>query len=431
MRDFLLLGLFPFLVFFAFRKPFIGLALWLWTSLVPTHIWAYGIATSIKWNMIFAGITIIGFFLSKNNNKPSANSLFVLLILFFLHATLSTIFNIGFDPHVWQEWEYLFKSIVFFIFVVLIVHKKIHIEALMWACVFSISIRAAGDGVSVLLSGGGHVVRGLSPTFPDNNLSALATLMCLPMLFYLYTQYKQHILFKAGLLGLIFTNVLFVLGSDSRGGFLGLLVLAGYFFVKSKKKVPILIGLTLISLIGLSVMDNAWFDRMNTIQNANQDGSFMSRVVSWKVALLLAIENPIFGGGFDAAAYKPTWQALVLNFDKVNFIPSPEPKVTHVSHSIYFQVLGDLGFIGLILFLIILNKTYQQFNFLRKSKGEAWLTSLGTFMTLSIVAFAVSGAALNAAYNEIFLMLVGLAIATSRSCFLSIQATIVQTGFKK
>lgn len=414
MRDFLLLGLLPFLVYFAFRKPFIGLALWLWTSLVPTHIWAYGIATSIKWNMIFAVITIIGFFVSKNKNRFSAHSLFILLILFFLHATLSTIFNIGFEPHVWQEWEYLLKSIVFFIFVVLIVHKKIHIEALMWACVLSISIRAAGDGVSVLLSGGGHVVSGLSPTFPDNNLSALATLMCLPMLFYLYTQHKQYLLFKFGLLGLIFTNVLFVLGSDSRGGFLGLLVLAGYFFVKSKRKIPILIGLILVSIIGLSVMDNAWFDRMNTIQNANQDGSFMSRVVSWKVALLLAIENPLLGGGFDAAAYKPTWQALVLNFNKVDFIPSPDPQVTHVSHSIYFQVLGDLGFVGLILFLTILNKTYKQFNLLRKSNKEEWLTSLGTFMTLSIVAFAVSGAALNAAYNEIFFMLIGVSITAKK-----------------
>ena len=138
----------------------------------------------------------------------------------------------------------------------------------------------------------------------------------------------------------------------------------------------------------------------------------MSRVVSWKLAIILALENPVFGGGFDAASYGPTWRYLVLLFDRVSFIPSPDPHIMHVAHSIYFQVLGDLGFVGLFIYLLLLYGTFSRFNQFKKLKSEQqfWLEDFGRFMTLSIVAFAVSGAALSAAYNEIFIMLISLSI---------------------
>ena len=412
MRDLFLLILLPFLIYCCFKRPYLGLALWLWSSLVPVNIWAYGTATSIRWNMIFAACTVASYIFSKRTTNEKG-PLFGLVLLFFAHATLSSVFHIGYDSHVWTEWEYMFKSVVFFIFVVLIVKKKNHFDALMWACALSVSARASIDGLKVLFSGGGHVVTGISSTFNDNNLSALAVLMCLPMLFYLYTQYKQYPLFKLGLIGLILTNVIFVFGSDSRGGFLGLIVLAGYFFLKSDKKLPILFGMTVVAAIALNFVDQAWFERMDSIKEADQDGSFMGRVISWKLAVILALENPILGGGFDAAAYGPTWSGLVQNFNLLSFISTPKPHTIHVAHSIYFQVIGDLGFVGFFLFIIILSKTHSIFTKSTKAFNDTdWLKQFCTFMALSIVAFAVSGAALSAAYNEIFFTLIGLAIVT-------------------
>ena len=412
MRDLLLLTLLPYLIYACFKRPYLGLALWLWSSLVPVSVWGYGMATSIRWNFVFAVCTMLSFIISKEKSNFKFNGSIALIFIFFIHATISSIFNLGYEDHVWREWEYLLKSVVFGIFVLLIVKKRIHVNALMWACVLSISARAAVDGLKVIISGGGHNIYGISPSFNDNNLSALATLMCIPMMFYLYTEYKKYKYIKFGLIGLIITNVLMVIGSDSRGGLIGLLVLAGYFFIKSKNKASILIVLFILAGIGYSFVDQAWLDRMNTIKTADQDGSFMSRVVSWKLAIILALENPVFGGGFDAASYGPTWRYLVLLFDRVSFIPSPDPHIMHVAHSIYFQVLGDLGFVGLFIYLLLLYGTFSRFNQFKKLKSEQqfWLEDFGRFMTLSIVAFAVSGAALSAAYNEIFIMLISLSI---------------------
>ena len=415
MRDLLLLGLLPVLLYYAIRKPFIGLALWLWTSLVPMQTWAYGMATSIRWNMLFALCTIIGYVFMKNKPKVQFSGLFWAFTALLLLATLSTIFHNGFDILVWDRWERFVKAYIFFVFVYLIVDKKLHVEALMWACVLSITATAAKQGVKVLASGGGHVVYGMSSTFNDNNLSAFATLMCIPFTLYLLHLHRDKFIFKWGLIGAICVGMLFILGSDSRGGFLGLLVLAAYYFWYSKQKVPIAIAGILVAVVGLSLMDASWFERMSTIKEASEDDSFMGRVIAWKLSILLAIQNPILGGGFDAVAYKPTWMPLLSYWHLVEWIPTPMPTKGHVAHSIYFQVLGDLGFLGFILFFGIVWKTYKYFKKVQKYTPQAqeWLVNLGKYSIIALVCFLVAGAALSVAYNEINIMLVALAARLS------------------
>lgn len=407
MRDLVLLGLFPILVYYAIKKPFIGLSLWLWTSLVPMQTWAYGVSTSLRWNLIFALCTVVGYIFMKDKPKVKINGIFVAMIALLVLATLSAIFNEGFGPHVWNRWERFLKATIFFVFVFLIVDKKLHIEALMWACVLSITATAAKQGIKVFFSGGNHVVYGMSTTFNDNNLSAFATLVCIPLTLYLVTLYKDKFFIKWGLIAAVGVSVLFVLGSDSRGGLLGLLVLAGYYFIKSKRKLSIGFAFVIIGAIGLSLMDESWFERMESINEATEDNSFMGRVIAWKFAILMALESPLIGGGFDAIAYGPTWRLLLSDWSLLSFISTPYPTVGHVAHSIYFQVLGDLGFLGFFLYLYLLVSVYRTFCI--KHKQNDWQQDVSLFMRLSLLCLFVAGAALSAAYNEVFFMLVGVA----------------------
>lgn len=410
MRDLVLLGLLPILIYYAIRKPFIGLSIWLWTSLVPIQTWAYGgTATSIRWNLIFALCTIIGYVFMRNKPKVKFNGIFFSMILLLVLATISSIFHQGFDLHVWDRWNTFLKSIIFFVFVFLIVEKKIHVEALMWACVLSVTATAAKQGFKVIFSGGGHVVYGMSSTFNDNNLSAFATLICIPLILYLISIYKDTFLFKWGLIGAVGVSVIFILGSDSRGGLIGLLVLAGFFFLKSNKKGALIIGFLIVGSVGLSLMDASWFERMNTITEAAEDTSFMGRVIAWKLAILMAINDPLTGGGFDAVAYEPTWTALMSQWNMLSFIETPYPQRGHVAHSIYFQVLGDLGIVGFVLFFSIIWKAFRVMSQL--AKNNDWTGEVVIYIKLSIICFLIAGAALSVAYNEIMFMIVGLACA--------------------
>lgn len=409
MRDLLLLGLLPVLLFYAIKRPFIGLALWLWTSLVPMQTWAYGTATSVRWNMLFAASTMIGYVIMKNKPKVELSSAFWLITFLMVLATFSSIFHEGFGPLVWERWERFFKAYLFFVFVYLIVDKKHHYEALMWACVLSITATAAKQGLKVLLSGGGHVVYGMSSTFNDNNLSAFATLICIPITAYLIWLHKDKFILRYGMLGGIVVSILFIFGSDSRGGFLGLLVLFAFYFWESNKKLPIAFLGICVGALALSLMDASWFSRMDTIETASTDDSFMGRVIAWKLSILLAIQNPILGGGFDAVAYRNTWMPLLQYWDFVSFIPSSMPVKGHVAHSIYFQVLGDLGFLGFFVFFGAVRVAYVNYKHVRKLNTlESWQYNLAKLCMIALICFLVAGAALSVAYNEVTLMLLAI-----------------------
>lgn len=412
MRDLVLLMLLPILIYFAVRKPFIGLSLWLWTSLVPMQTWAYGPALSIRWNLIFAVCTIIGYVFMREKPKVRFNKIFFMMFIFLVIATFSSFFHQGFDISVWLNYERFFKAMIFFLFTYLIVDKKLHVEALMWACLLSITAGAAKQGVKIFFSGGNHVVYGISSTFPDNNLSALATLMCIPLSIYLLAEYKKYFVFKWGLIGALIVAIIFVLGSDSRGGVLGLGILGLFYFYKSKNKIPILTVGTLAIVAGLSLMDDSWFERMNSIQNASEDESFMGRVIAWKFSILMAIKSPLWGGGFDSIAYQPTWQSLMPYWNTVSFISTPMPTKGHVAHSVYFQVLGDLGFFGFFIYCGILYGTFKNFSNQKyqslKGGDFEWLSKMSLYCMLSLICFLTAGAALSSAYNEILFMLIAV-----------------------
>ena len=417
MRGLALLLALPFLLYAAFKKPFLALALWVWSALVPPHIWSFGgIATSIRWNMLFALITMVGFLFNKEK-KNQASTIFVLGCLFFLHTTLTSIISYGDGPYVWLRWDWFMRVFLLFFFLCLMLKKELHFEAIAWGIALSISFKAFIEGAKVLSSGGGHNIFGITPGFNDNNLSALAALMGIPFLLFLIEQYKHNIYLKYPLMALVFFNVLFVLGSDSRGGFVGLVVFGIFYLVKTKQKFKVGSAMLVVGVFALNLMSADWFERMDTISEAGDDGSFMGRVKSWKLAILMAIRSPFVGGGFDSAfTNRGTVDSLILDWDMVNFIPSAVLEVgdsVFVAHSIYFQVLADHGFVGLFLYLSMLFFAYMTLSKINKKTTIDWHKNLAEKLKLALLVFMVAGGALSSAYNDLIFTILGCTAALS------------------
>ena len=423
MRGLALLLALPILTYAALKRVYLALALWLWSALVPPHIWSFGgLATSVRWNFLFAIITIFGFFVHRIKKNP-ASALLIVGCLFFLHTTITSLVNYGDGPYVWLRWDWFMRVFLLFFFICLTLKKEIHFEAIAWAVALSLSFKAFIEGAKVLSSGGGHNIWGLTPGFNDNNLSALAALMSIPFVLYLAGQYSKNTLFKYGLYALVFFNVLFVLGSDSRGGFVGLVVLGFFFFLKTKHKFKVGIAQLLLGLIALNLMSEDWFERMDTISEAKEDGSFMGRVISWKLAIIMALRSPFIGGGFDSAfTNRVTINSLILDWDLVNFIPSPEigfQDKVYVAHSIYFQVLADHGFVGLFLYLTMFFMAYRVLVNVYKNSTISWQRNLAEKLKMTLVVFMVAGAALSSAYNDL--------IFTTLACTAALGVTYRQS----
>ena len=151
---------------------------------------------------------------------------------------------------------------------------------------------------------------------------------------------KNKIL-QVTLLLIIFLSTIAVAGTNSRGGFAGLAVLLFALFMISKRKylLSILVAIGMTAFIVL--VPTTYFDRVQTITESSQDSSFMGRVVAWKQSTLIAISNPLTGGGFDAVKDPAIWLKYSEIFNKLDFIDSPHPldySKPKVAHSIYFNL---------------------------------------------------------------------------------------------
>jgi len=414
MRDLFLLMCFPFFVYYGLRVPVVALCLWFWTSIYPLQNWLWGIALSLRFNLIFALATIVGYFFMKNKPSFKLTGLMLLVIIFCLHSGLSVAVH-GFHDRMWVYFENFAKGLVFFIFAILLIRKKRHFDVFLYFLAISICFYGVIEGLKVLSTGGGHQVRGIYGPLGDNNKVALGINMCIPLMLYLTSQATNKYL-KLALLGTSFLCVMAVIGSASRGGFIGLIFIAAYYWWRNGKKISILFGFAFVYLIVTNLMPASWFDRMNTMKGSQTQESFnpmTSRITSWKINYLAALDNPFLGHGFDATATRVVWRDYVHRLDSLNWgVYTPVPNKGYVAHSIYFEVLGNQGFLGLIIYLSIIIAALLKVNSISKkyySKGS-WERGLLSAIAVSIVGYCISGAALSAAYFELFYALIALVI---------------------
>ncbi len=419
MRDLLILAVLPVLLYAMSKRPFIALGMWVWTALFFPNGWLYGMAGNIRFNLLFAGVTVIGYVLIKNKPKIHLSTTGAMVLLFFAWATISTILGIGRPDVAWDIWNRFLKVIVLFLFVLMIVEKKLHVDFMLWCVVLSVGFYADLESLKFLASGGGHKIEGMAGhVLGDRNELSIAFTMTLPICYYLLNEYgKQSRLLMLAMLGTMGLLVAGVIGTQSRGGFISLIALGGYMFMKSERK--ILMGIMIAVLVAgmAQLVSSEWTSRIDTINDANEDASFMGRVVAWKLSLLLAFENPIFGGGFKALEYYPVWTHLSQDFFTLDWfysaeaVPDAHP---HAAHSVYFQVLGDHGFGGLAIYLSFLIGSFLRAGRIArkaiKLQAPPWIRSVATMLQLSVFVFSLGGAALSFAYFDLIFAIIGLLI---------------------
>lgn len=419
MRDFFLLAMLPLMLYAMFKRPFIALGMWPWTALFFPNGWVYGAAGHIRYNLLFSAVTILTYVLSKHKPKVNLTGLGTLVLLFFVWTTFSTFGAIGNQEVAWEYWNRFWKVIALFVFVVLIAEKKLHIDMLLWGVALSVSFYGTVEALKFVLSGGSHEISGMTGhVLGDRNELAVALVMTLPICAYLLAEYgKRSRLIQLGLLGTMSMLVFAVIGTQSRGGFVSMLAVAGYLFAKSERKG--LMGMVALILVIASsfIVSSEWTSRIDSIENANQDESFMGRVVAWKLSFILAVEHPLFGGGFKALENYIIWGKLAANFFSYPWFYTGDalpPEFPRAAHSVYFQVLGDHGFIGLGLYVAGLAaaflKAAKAARTISRHGGAKWLSTLASMVQLSIFAFAFGGAALSFAYFDLIYTLFALTI---------------------
>ena len=140
----------------------------------------------------------------------------------------------------------------------------------------------------------------------------------------------------------------------------------------------------------------------------------MGRVIAWQVSSAIALRNPVFGGGFHAVQVYYIWDAFKEAPSLLGFLNLPVPTFSaKAAHSIYFEVMGDLGFVGLGLFLLIMLRSISSRYSIKRmtaTLGEPyqWARDMADMLMLSVLAYLVGGASVSLGYLEVIYMVVML-----------------------
>lgn len=415
MRDPIMLAAMLALVPLAFSNGFNAYLLWGWTAILSPSFYLFGFMQGLRYNLIFAAIALGLWMLGKLElkGKLTANATTVLLIAFTIHVTLSATFAYGGNPGNWITYEFFIKSLIFALLMPIFVTTRLRLHALVLIVCLALGFHGVVEGGKMLVSGGAHKVRGIPTTMmSDNNHFAVGMSMVLPILVYLALHLKERLARLGALFGLGLT-VLAVISTNSRGGFLCLAILAIWYALTSRRKVLASILVILLGILAVQFAPEAWFSRMESIQTAEQDTSFMGRVIAWKISTAVGLANPILGGGLHAIQAAPVWHDFMYRIDFLSFIQTPPVELyPRAAHSIYFEILGDLGIVGLALYLALIINVFLSARHIRrmasKHPGLQWARDLSDALKLSLVAYCVGGAGVSLGYFDLFYVLLML-----------------------
>ncbi|QBI05014.1 putative O-glycosylation ligase, exosortase A system-associated [Pseudoduganella albidiflava] len=376
---------------FALQRPVIGGLMWVWISVMNPHTQGWGFATTFPFAQLIAGVTILSLLKSREKNTLPMTPVTVTLIAFVIWMNITTLFAI-IPNAAWGQWNKVMKIMLMTFAVMMVIRKREHVRHLVWVLVISLGYYGVKGGIFTVRSGGNQRVWGPLGTFiGDNNALALSLIMTIPLMYYLMQELpkrwmRQLMLISMGLCALA------ALGSYSRGGVLAIVAMLVFMWKKSRHKVVGAALLVLLAPLAVLFMPEQWSARMDTIAEYQSDGSAMGRINAWHMAFNLARDR-FFGGGF--SMYEPVTFAMY----------APDPSGVHAAHSIYFQVLGEHGFIGLALYLMLGIMTWRYAAWIvRHAGGHAdlqWATSLAAMMQASLIGFAVGGAFLSLLYWDV------------------------------
>lgn len=381
-------------------SPAAGLAVWEWFSLLSPHRMVYGFAYGKPLNAIIAAAALAGWFISRERKRFTPDGLPWMLLAFFIWSTV----NLAFAPYPdysWKYWDEAMRSFVPVFMVFVLMTRKARIHGLIWAIVIALGFYGLKGGLfTIVHAGSGDRVYGPPDTqITDNNMLALALLMQLPLVFYLARNTEQRWI-RLGLWFALVMETIGVLGSYSRGAFVAMAAMLAMLWWRSKNKlIYAILGPVVMGGV-LSIMPASFWQRMDTLHNVSADTSFEGRVQAWHVAFGYAKDHFPFGAGYNA----PALDAIFHYY---------EPgAVLHVAHSIYFEVLGDQGFVGLAIYLAVILLSFRNVRIvIRQTRDRpelAWANDLANMIFVGLVAYCIGGAALSMAYYDGYLLLVAL-----------------------
>lgn len=398
MRDILvgllIFGSIPFCIF----RPDIGMLVYAWIGLMNPHRLSWQLENAPV-GLAVALATLLGTVIRGEIRNIPMRLTTALLLIWVGYTTVTTMNAVSREA--WVEWN-RFSRIILMCFVgLMLLQDRKRLERFLWVCMASVGFYGVKGGLFSIATRGQYRVWGPRGSFIEgNNELALAELMILPLMLYFMRQatktWQKWVYF-----GSLVLTTLSILFSYSRGALVAFAGLAFVLIARSRYRVQAFIMVVVLGGLLFAFVPMEWKERMFSIRDYQEDQSAQGRINAWHFAFNLARDR-LFGGGF--RTFTPDLFAVY----------APNPADIHDAHSIYFEVMAEQGFPGLVIFLAILFGSLWRMERLRKwfrkDPERRWIRDLAEMLQYCLVAYMLGGAFLGLAYFDLFYYLVISAI---------------------
>ncbi len=291
------------------------------------------------------------------------------------------------------------RTILFFLVLIYAVNNFDALRKVVWTFIVGAFLLA----FFTITMGTSHAGRMTASGTYDPNDIAMLFVIALPIVYFFMSSRKgvAKVILFGTLLTLLFAFILTV----SRGGFLGLIVIALLILFKDKGRswaVKISV-LSMLTLAFVQFAPDTYWDRMKTITSEDDYNltADYGRKQLWLRGLGLMLDNPVTGVG--AGAFMT---GLGYSFGDTG-------GKWLTAHNAFVQVGAELGVGGFVLFIMLIVTSLRLLRRLRKKyssspgefKNHLWLT---TALEVSLWGYVATAMFLSAAYFAMFYFLIAL-----------------------
>jgi probable O-glycosylation ligase (exosortase A-associated) len=402
---------------YALQSTLYAACLYLWIAYFRPEAWAWsGVFRTLNLSYIAGAYLVVRVAFAGAFRLTFGSGL---LLVFLAYSLISSALGPE-AAYSLSQWQDFAKTIVVSVILTSVIQSGADLRVIMIVIALSLGFEGTKQGWgNLILHPGGRNDNSI-PFLGDNNLVAVGMLMLLPIVGALAdtsTGWMKRV-FQFMAIGVLYRAV----STYSRGGFLSAGVVGAMWFWRSPHKVKTVAAIVLATALVLPVLPQQFWDRMSTITASSDERDFSSasRFHFWQVGVAMANDHPLTGVG------KGAYSRLYDRYDWSNGDFGTDRAV----HSAWFGVLAELGYVGLLLFIIIIVTSLRSCRRVRLAarRGEvsAALGSYAVGFETALMAFIVGGSFVSFHYVEMLWHFFALSAALERVA--AAEATATRVG---
>ncbi|MFM9978720.1 MAG: putative O-glycosylation ligase, exosortase A system-associated [Sphingomonadaceae bacterium] len=422
MRDLAFIAFLAALIGLGLRRPFLLVLAYVYVDIVSPQRLTYLLLNTVPISLICVVLAVGGWLLFDDKRDTRVAPRQALLLILLVYCGITTT-QADFPLEAMNKWDWVWKSLAFAIFLPLTLRTRLRIEALATFMILSAASIIITGGIKTLASGGGYGVLNLmvsnnSGLYESSIISTVA-IAIIPLILWVMkfgTIFPPDWRVKIFGAALIFACLLMPIGTQARTGlvcaaFLGIMMLRS-----TKRRFLYVSIVAALALVALPFLPSSFTERMDTIKGYKADASASTRIAVWEWTWEYAKDNP-FGGGFDA--YKQNELRIELTETTGSGAVQDVTETiaydaARAYHSAYFEMLGEQGYPGLALWLIIHFGGLVRMEVLRQRyrtrEGEAWIAGLANALQQAHAVYLLGSVFVGIAFQPFVYMLVGMQI---------------------